>query len=71
MTTAQTKETTRTQDQAKDKAITEISRVSLYAFTGSAVLIGGWATVCLFAGMLNSGGPLGLASNFVKAVIGQ
>ena len=57
---------------AKTKANvgTEISRVSVAAIVVSAGVIGCWATACLFAGTLSSGGPSGLISHLVKAIIG-
>lgn len=71
MKTTHSIEKSNTQVQAKDSAITEISKASIYAFGASAAVIGCWATACLIAGMISSGGPIALAANFVKAVIGQ
>ncbi len=70
MNTPPTMEKKRSQAKTGTDAITEVSKVSVYAIAISAGLIGLWATVCLFAGMLSSGGPLGLVSNLVKAITG-
>ena len=60
----------RSQAQTRTDAVTEVSRISVYAIAISAGLIGLWASVCLFAGTLSSGGPFGLVSNFIKAITG-
>ncbi len=49
---------------------TELSKVGVTVLTMSAAVIGLWGTVCLFAGTISSGGPLGLISNLVTAIIG-
>ena len=58
--------------QAKERVNvgTEISKVSVAAIVVSAGVIGCWATACLFAGTISSGGPSGLISHLVKAIIG-
>jgi len=64
------KNKSKAQAQTRTDAVTEVSKVSVYAIAISAGLIGLWATVCLFAGTLSSGGPFGLVSNLIKAIIG-
>ncbi len=70
MNTTPTMEKERSQVKTGTDAVTEVSKVSVYAIAISAGLIGLWATVCLFAGTLSSGGPFGLISNLVKAITG-
>ena len=70
MNTTPTMEKERSQAATGTDAITEVSKVSVYAIAISAGIIGLWATVCLFAGMLSSGGPFGLVSNLIKAIAG-
>lgn len=70
MNTPATMEKERSQAKTGTDAVTEVSKVSVYAIAISAGLIGLWATVCLFAGTLSSGGPFGLISNLVKAITG-
>ena len=48
----------------------EINTVGVYTVTISSALIGCWAVACLFSGMVSSGGPSGLVSNFVTALVG-
>jgi hypothetical protein len=63
-------EKNRSQAQAKATVTNEISKVGVYAIAISSGIIGCWATACLVAGMISSGGPVGLVSNYVSAVIG-
>jgi len=70
MNTPATMEKKRSHAKTGTDAVTEVSKVSIYAIAISAGLIGLWATVCLFAGTLSSGGPFGLISNLVKAITG-
>ena len=49
---------------------TELNKVGVTAMTISAAVVGLWATACLFAGTIASGGPLGLISNFMTAITG-
>lgn len=70
MNTPATMEKKRSHAKTRTDAVTEVSKVSVYAIAISAGLIGLWATVCLFAGTLSSGGPFGLISNLVKAITG-
>ena len=72
MNTIHAAEKTRSQSHAKATATvtTEISKVGVYAITISSGIIGCWAVACLVAGTISSGGPFGLISNLVKAIIG-
>jgi hypothetical protein len=58
--------------QAKTTAnvSSEISKVSVTVLTASACVIGCWATACLFAGTISSGGPLALVQNLINAMLG-
>ena len=70
MNTSPAMEKNCSQSQAQTDAVTEVSKVTIYAIAISAGLIGCWATVCLLAGTLSSGGPFGIISNLVKAITG-
>jgi hypothetical protein len=63
-------ENSSSQAQTKATVTNEISKVGIYAIAISSGIIGCWATACLVAGTISSGGPVGLISNFVKAIIG-
>lgn len=65
-TTAVTKE----KSLAVETAGSEIGKVAFYAVGTTSVLIGCWAVVCLFSGMISSGGPVGLVSNYFSALLG-
>jgi hypothetical protein len=54
----------------KADAATEISKVSICAIGIPAGLIGCWATACFVGGLISSGGPIGLMTDYLKAVIG-
>ena len=62
-------ETTITKQKTRATANTtdELSKVALYTVGASTILIGCWAVVCLFSGMISSGGPVSLVTNFIKA----
>lgn len=68
--------TTNSKEQSKSQAKTsvdvnaEIAKISVTAITVTAGIIGCWATASLFAGLISSGGPVGLIQNFIAAVIG-
>ena len=49
---------------------TELNKVGVTVMTMSAAVIGVWGTACLFAGTISSGGPMGLVSNLMTAIIG-
>jgi len=70
MNTTPTMDQSSSQVNVKADAVTEISKVTVYAIGISAGVIGCWATACLVAGTISSGGPFGLISNFVKSFIG-
>ena len=48
----------------------EIAKVAVTAITITAGVIGIWAVACMVAGILNSGGPVGLVSHLFKAIFG-
>ncbi len=56
--------------ETKASVSTEISKVSVSVVGITAGLIGCWATACLIGGLINSGGPVGLAVDYVTAVLG-
>ncbi len=61
---------TRENNAAISNVNVELSKVGVGAIGITSALIGCWATACLIAGMISSGGPVNLVSNFVSAVIG-
>ncbi|MEN8198450.1 MAG: hypothetical protein ABFR63_00120 [Thermodesulfobacteriota bacterium] len=63
-------ESTQSQTKTKATAANEISRVSAVAISVVALSVGLWATTCLFAGTIASGGPQGLIQQFITAVSG-
>ncbi len=46
----------------------EIDKVSTTIVAFSAATIGCWATACLFAGTISSGGPLGLLNSLITTI---
>jgi hypothetical protein len=70
MNTTHTMEQSSSQAKTKANASSEISKVSVTAIAISAGIIGCWATACLFAGTISSGGPLGLVQNLISTIIG-
>ncbi len=48
----------------------EISKVSAVSMMMTAAAIGCWAAVSLFAGTVNSDGPVGLVKNLITAIAG-
>jgi hypothetical protein len=65
-TTTITKERT----TANQNVSLELNKVGVHAVTISSALIGCWAVACLTSGMISSGSPAALVSNFVAAFIG-
>ncbi len=61
---------TKERSVANENVNLELNKVSVHAVTISSALIGCWAVACLTSGMVSSGGPAGLVSNFVSAFIG-
>ena len=61
---------TRENNSAISNVNVELSKVGVGAIGITSALIGCWATACLVAGMISSGGPVNLAASFVSAVIG-
>ncbi len=60
---------TKTRSAANEKVSTELNKVGAHAVTLSSALIGCWAVACLTSGIISSGGPAGLVSNFISALI--
>ena len=61
---------TKERSLANENVSLELNKVGVHAVTISSALIGCWAVACLASGMINSGGPVSLVSNFVSALIG-
>ena len=62
--------TTKTRSAVNENVSVELSRVGVNAIGITSAAIGCWAVACLASGMINSGGPVNLVSNFVSAFIG-
>lgn len=60
----------REKSRVEASAGTELSRVSAVTLAISAAAVGCWATACLFAGAISSGGPIALISNLATTIIG-
>lgn len=61
---------TRERSIANDNVTLELNKVGVHAVTISSAVIGCWAVACLASGIISSGGPSGLVSNFISAFIG-
>jgi len=70
MNTTHSMEQTGSQTKTKANATSEISKISVAVMAFSAAVIGCWATACLFAGAISSGGPMGLVQNLIATIIG-
>ena len=70
MNTTQSIKKSQVKDRARADVSVEISKIGVYAIGISAGIIGCWATVCLVAGTVTSGGPIELLNNLMKVIIG-
>ncbi len=61
---------TRAKSIAQENVSLELNKVGVHAVTISSAIIGCWAVACLASGVISSGGPAGLVSNFVSTFIG-
>jgi len=61
---------------ARDKSVVrenvtvELNRVGMCVVGITSILIGSWAVTCLVSGMVLSGGPVSLVSNFILSFVG-
>jgi len=62
--------TTKARSAAKESVSVELNKVGIQAISLTSAAIGCWAVACLASGMISSGGPAGLVSNFVSTFIG-
>ena len=62
---------TRTQTGSIVKVEEQVYKVGIALIGISSLAIGVWATIALVSGMVASGGPGGLVSNWFSAVIGS
>jgi hypothetical protein len=53
----------------KSRAINELQKISTMVIGFTSLLIGGWAIACMTSGLITSGGPVGLAMEYIKALI--
>ncbi len=67
-TTTQNK--TRAIANENTQAIVELHKVGATVVGITSLLIGGWAVACMTAGVIASGGPLALATEYIKAIVG-
>lgn len=65
-TTAITKE----RSIANENVSLELNKVGVHAVTITSAMVGCWAVASLASGMISSGGPVNLVSNFVSAFTG-
>lgn len=67
---------TRTQNQsnviAKEntQASNELQKIGASTIGITSFLIGGWAVACMTAALVASGGPINLATEYIRALIG-
>jgi hypothetical protein len=68
------KTTTQNKDRAivndNTKAIVELHKAGATVVGITSLLIGGWAVACMTAGVIVSGGPVALATDYLKAIVG-
>ncbi len=48
----------------------ELSKTCAVTIAASSAIIGLWAVACMTSAMISSGGPAGLAANFISALVG-
>ena len=70
MNTTHSIEKTSSKANTKVDVTTEISKVGVYTIAIAAGIIGCWATLCIVAGTISSGGPVELISNLFRAITG-
>ncbi len=61
---------TREQSVALDTVSVGNGKVGVGVIGVASILIGCWSVVCLTAGLISSGGPASLVSNFITAISG-
>ena len=59
-----------TTDNANTQTTVELQKIGVGAIGITSLLIGCWAIACVTAGIIASGGPVGLATNYIKSLIG-
>jgi hypothetical protein len=52
------------------QAIVELHKAGTTVVGVTSLLIGGWAVACMSAGVITSGGPVALATEYIKAIVG-
>jgi hypothetical protein len=52
------------------QATVELQKIGATAIGITSLLIGCWAVACMTAGIIASGSPTGLATEYIKAIIG-
>lgn len=52
------------------QATVELQKIGATAIGITSLLIGCWAIACMTAGIIASGSPAGLATEYIKALIG-
>ncbi len=62
---------TRSETTAVGRVDEQVYKVGIAVVGGSSLVIGVWATVALVSGMVASGGPGALVSNWFRAIIGS
>lgn len=67
-TTTQNKTITITNENTQ--ATAELQKVGVTAVGITSILLGGWAVACMTAGVIASGGPVGLFTEYIQALVG-
>jgi len=60
----------RERSEAIENTAVEVGKIGVNAIGITSLMIGCWAVTSLVAGMISSGGPVGLVMNFIKSFIG-
>ena len=53
-----------------ENASVEVGKVGIGVIVIASTIIGLWAIACLISGMISSGGPASLVSNFISTITG-
>jgi hypothetical protein len=67
---ATTQNNVTTLDHANTEVTVELQKIGVGVLGITSLLCGCWAAACMTAGIIASGGPAGLATNYIKSLIG-
>lgn len=61
---------TRAESSVEASVSAELSKTGVTCFAVASAAVGCWATACLFAGTISSGGPMGMLSALMTTITG-